>query len=196
MRPASLRALLLISPFLTTACDRPGDTGRTPPPGAAPSNSNVGAGPSREGVPTFEYGGTGGCSHFLMYRADADRTEVFVVSAEMDRLGIKPGTTTFDLAKAPKELSVTVEMFPRPQRHLHLCTDYLDPESDKPVIWAAVRGKMTVERFPADPRPEGGIPTFRVKVTVERSAFQDPFGHKVECPRAIVLDSTVGWVPG
>jgi hypothetical protein len=180
VRPTRLAAIVLV-PILALACNR---------------NSETGAGPPLGAMPTFEYGSTGGCSDFIVYTTNNGPTEVLVVSADVDRLGIKQGQTTFDLESAPKDLSVTIQLYPRPQKHLHLCTDFTDPESDKPVVWTAIRGKVTIERFAPDRRPEGAMSTFRVKVTVEDAVFQDLLGRSAKCPHQVVLDSTVGWVPG
>ncbi|HKA07503.1 MAG TPA: hypothetical protein VKD71_09615 [Gemmataceae bacterium] len=179
MRPPRLPALFVL--FLAMACNRPGETGSGSPLGA---------------MPTFEYESTGGCSNFIVYTTNKGPTEVLVVSADVDRLGIKQGRTTLDIESAPKDLSVTIQLYPRPQKHLHLCTDFTDPESDKSVVWTAVGGKIIIEKFAPDPRPEGTMPTFRVKVTVEDAVFHDVLGRSAKCPHAIVLDSTVGWVPG
>jgi hypothetical protein len=55
---------------------------------------------------------------------------------------------------------------------------------------------LTVERFAPGKPPDGARPTFRVKVAIEEAAFRDPSGRTVECPHPVVLDATVGWVPG
>jgi hypothetical protein len=174
-------AFLLLAPMGLIGCDRDGGTVPSPTGGA---------------VPTFEYTATSGCSDIIVYQTNHGPTETFVVSADSDQLGIKPGRSSFELASAPKDLSVTIRVYPRPQRHLHLCTDFTDPESDKPFVWTAVSGRVTIERFPPDPSPEGMSRTFRVKVTVEDAELTDMMGRRVKCPRPIILDTTVGWVPG
>lgn len=121
---------------------------------------------------------------------------MFVVWADADSIGIKEGVTEFDLMKSPKDLSVTIEVYPRPQKHLRHCQDFTDPESDKPTIWTAIGGRMQVQRFAPEKKAEAGPPNFRVKVTVSDAEFQDPSGRKAKCPDPVVLDTTVGWFAG
>jgi hypothetical protein len=173
------RISIILSTFAIAGCSPSGESG--PPPGAAP---------------TFEYElSTAGCARFTVYRTNTNQTEVFVVQGDLDKLGIPEGVKDFDLASAPAELSVTVDMYPKPQKHLHLCTDIWDADSDKPFTWTAVRGKVRIERFPPE-KNDGPMPTFRVKVTVTDAEFRDPLGHSAKCPHTIVLDSPVGWFAG
>jgi hypothetical protein len=185
MCPARLCILALGLLLLATGCDRSG--GGSGPIGPTPF------GPG----PTFDYpAGGSGCSDIHLYLANRDQSEVLIVWADAERLGIKEGLNTFDLATASKDLSVTVNVYPRPQKHLRLCQDFTDPESDEPVVWTGVRGKVTVERFPNDRDAEGRQHTYQARATIEGVEFRDPAGRAVQCPTAITIEATVGWVPG
>jgi hypothetical protein len=167
--------------FAIAGCGPTSESGGGSPPGAAP---------------TFVYEpSTAGCARFTVYRSNANQSEVFVVHGDLEKLGIEEGVKEFDMATAPTELSVTVDMYSRPQKHLRLCTDFTDPESDKPVTWTADRGKVRIERFPPKQK-DRPLPTFRVKVTVTDAEFRDPLGRSAKCPHTIVLDSPVGWFAG
>jgi hypothetical protein len=162
----------------------------------------VGCSPSGEScspagaAPTFEYqSSTSGCARFTVYRTNINRTEVFVVHSDLEKLGIQEGVKEFDLSSAPEHLSVTVDTYPKPQKHLLLCTDFTDPDSDSPFTWTAVRGTVRIERFPPE-KKDGAAPTFRVKVAVTDAEFRDPLGRSAKCPHTIVLDSPVGWFAG
>jgi quinol monooxygenase YgiN len=168
-------------------CERVNQTGST---------TSSGGGTAGEKSPSFEYAKTGGCARFHVYRTNQDQTEVFVVSADADNMRIKEGITEFDLATKPKGLTVTVESYPKPQKHLHHCQDFTDPESDKPEIWTAMSGRVSIERFPPEMKPEAGPPIFRVKVTVTDAEFQDASGRKAKCQKPVVLDTNVGWFAG
>jgi hypothetical protein len=146
--------------------------------------------------PTFSYDSTGGCSDLILYRTNKEQSEALVVTADTDKLGLKVGVTAVDLAATPNGLDVVVRVYYRPQKHLHLCTDFLDPNSDTPGVWTAIGGKLTIERFPADPKPEGMSQTYRAKATIENAEFRGPTGYSVKCPHTITLDATVGWYPG
>src|SRR5262245_32846849 len=163
MYRARLSALTLAL-LSVSACDRSGNAG----PGTiaqwptGTTTSDTSSGPE----PKFDYDSTNGCSDFIVYQTNKDRSEALVVIADDDKLGIKDGVTNLDLATARLDLSVKVRVYPRPQKHIHLCTDFLDPDSDEPIVWEAAEGKLTVERFPPDRKPEGKPKTYRVRLTL------------------------------
>jgi hypothetical protein len=153
--------------------------------------------------PTFEYVQTDGCGRFVVYATNQGPSEIFVVSGDLDSLGIpeEGRVLEFDLANAPlilgqKSMSVSVEVYPRPQKHLHHCQDFTDPDSDKPTTWTATSGRVEIQRFPSHKKEEGRLSTFRLKVTVTDAEFQDPAGRKAKCPHPVILDATVGWFAG
>src|SRR5262245_22433029 len=146
--------------------------------------------------PSFAYDATGGCSDLILYQTNTGQTEALVVTADTDMLGLKVGVTAFDLAAAPKDLDVAVRVFYRSQKHLNLCTDFLDPNSDTPGVWTAIAGKLTIERSSADPKSEGKSRTYRARATIENAEFRGPTGYSVKCPHTVTLDATVGWYPG
>jgi len=165
-------------------CDRPGKTGAGP----QPTGQTGGAGPS------FVYDDGGGCMYLFLFRNNKELSEALVVSA--DATGIKEGVNTFDLVAPPKNLSVQVNLYPRPQRRLRLCAA-VPPEEweDEPVVWKAISGRLTIERFPLDPQPKGQARTFRAKATIEGAVFRAPDGREAKTPHTLVLDGTVGWNP-
>jgi hypothetical protein len=175
--------VLLLAPFLAASCTRTGSTG----PGGEPAAGGR--------VPTFDYAGEGsGCADIHLFITNKDKSEVLAVWADADQLGIKEGVTTFNLAKSSEHLSVAVNLYPRSQKHLHFCQDFTDPESDKPVVWVAVKGTLTVERLPRD-KAEGGNRTYRARAKVENAEFREPGGRTAACPHSLTLEATVGWYP-
>src|SRR5262249_60330020 len=110
---------------LAMASKRPGETGPGSPLGA---------------MPTFEYESTGGCLNFLVYTTNKGPTEVLAVSADVDRLGIKQGRTTLYIDSAPKDLSVTIQLNPRAQKHLQLCPAFTHAQPEQSDVRTAVGG--------------------------------------------------------
>jgi hypothetical protein len=182
-RSATLFAVAIVLTLLSNACDRRTVVG----PGPLPSNIRP---------PTFDYQKTDGCGRFTVYRTNADQSEAFIVHADLDALAKDQLDRDLDLAVHLKTITVTVDMFPRPQKHLHLCTDFTHPDSDPPTTWTAFRGKVRIERFAPEKKKEVGPSTFRVKVTVTDAEFRSPEGHEGKCPHPIVLDAVVGWFAG
>ena len=187
-------AVLLVP---VSACNRSGNSGpgtiaQWPPGTSAPVPAPSPSSPD----PKFDYDTTNGCADIIVYRVNKERSEVLVVQADVDKIGAKVGVSTFSLPTALLGLSVRVKMYPRPQKHIHLCTDFFDPDSDYPDEWTATEGKLTIERFRPDSKPEGMSQTYRAKVTLEDAVFRGPTGRTVKCPHTITLDTTVGWYPG
>jgi hypothetical protein len=171
-------------PLLAAGCTRTGPTG--------PSGGPAAGGPAL----AFDYvEGGGGCADFQLFGPNKEKSEVLVVRVDAERLEIREGIKNFDLAKAPDGLTATVNVYPRAQKHLHICQDFTDPESDEPVVWTAVRGTLTVERFPRD-KAEGGNRTYRARVKLENAEFREPGGRTAACPHSLTLEATVGWYPG
>jgi hypothetical protein len=157
-----------------------------------------GGGPHSSGkTPTFDYEAASGCGRFHVYRTNKGSTEVFAVSGDLDELGLKEGVKEYDLEAAPKSVTVTVELYPKPQKHLHHCQDFTDPSSDKPEVWTATRGHVKIERFtPGKKDDRNPMPLFRVKVTVTDGEFRSPDGRTARCPHPVELDTQVGWFAG
>lgn len=152
--------------------------------------------PSGGPAPAFDYAeGSEGCGLFLVYRPNAAQSEAFVVHVDLDKVGLKEGAMTFDLSTPREGVSVTVEVYPRPQKMLHHCQDISDPDGDAPVVWTAVAGKLTVERLPPEKKGDGPA-TFRVKGSVEGAEFREPRGRTARCPQSIAFDAVVGWFAG
>jgi hypothetical protein len=184
------RKFILLVALLAAGCTPAGFTG--PAGGPAPAGGPVSGGRA----PVFDYAeGGGGCADLQLFSPNQDKSEVLVVWADADRLGIQEGVTTFDLSKASEHLTVTVNVYRRPQKHLHTCQDFTDPESDEPVVWTAVRGTLTVERFPRD-KAEGGNRIYRARVKLENAEFREPGGRTAVCPHPVTMEATVGWYPG
>jgi hypothetical protein len=176
--------VLLLVPLLAAGCTRTGSTG----PGGEPAAGGR--------APTFDYAGEGsGCADIHLFITNKDKSEVLAVWADANQLRIKEGVTSFDLVKSSEHLAVTANVYPRAQKHLHFCQDFTDPSSDEPVVWTAVRGTLTVERFPRD-KAEGGNRTYRARVKLEDAGFREPGGRTAACPHPVTLEATVGWYPG
>lgn len=160
---------------------------------ASCNRSGTPGGGSKSAEPTFAYDEGGGCAMAMLYRHNSEKSESLVVS--IDAGGIKEGVTTFNLAAPPANFSVRVNVYPRPQQHLPLCSNLRFERSDTPVAWTAIRGTLTLERFPRDPEPNGSTQTFRLKSTLEGAEFRSPDGRVAVCTRALILEATVGWNP-
>lgn len=139
--PGQLAASLVLA-AVVVGCDRSG------PPSGGPA-------------PAFDYAeGSSGCGQCVVFRPNATKTEAIVIHVDADKIGLKEGVMTFDLATPRDGVSVTVEVYPRPQKTLHHCQDFTDRDADPPVVWTAVGGKLTVERLPPEKkttaRPRSG----------------------------------------
>ena len=188
MQTPLLSGTVILLALLIAGCNTPDSPKSGPTTGTV---TNLGQ------APKFEYElSTGGCARFTVYRSNKENTEVLVVHGDLDKLGIREGVKELDVSSAPKGPSVTVDMYPRPQKHLHLCTDFTHPDSDTPTTWTAIRGKVRIERFPPEKKEGFGPHTFRVKVTVSDAVFRDADGREAKCPKPIVLDAVVGWFAG
>jgi hypothetical protein len=147
--------------------------------------------------PTFQYKGSGGCGDVTVYASNHDGTELLVVWADKEKLGVGALPKTFDLATMPEQaLSVSVDIYPRKPKNFPYCTDIYDPENENRVRWTARSGKVTITAAKPDAGAANPNRTYRAKVQLENADFEDEHGNRVICPQTITIEATVGWLPG
>jgi hypothetical protein len=160
------------------------------PPGGGSSSSG---GVSTTAPVSSFTGGTSGCRGLVAFRASADETQYLVVDADVDKLGLKPGATgTFDLAKAPDGLRVTVDVFDRAEAEAPYCTDYR-VDDQKPTTWVAEGGTV----FVTIQAPSTANGTYRASIRMKDVRLVGPQrGVAGSIPNAMLEDVLVGWLPG
>ena len=147
--------------------------------------------------PSFQYEDSDGCRDINIYASNHDGTELLVVWADKEKLGVGALPKTFDLAATPEQvLSVSVDIYPQKPKHFPYCTDIYDPENENRVRWTARSGKVTITAAKPDAGAANSNRTYRAKVELENAAFDDEHGNRVICPKTITIEATVGWLPG
>jgi hypothetical protein len=145
-------------------------------------------------VPEFRYVASHACSNVLAYTWNELRTEYFVVSADVIRLGITLGSTrTFDVASMGDHLKIHVDMYR--QRALDLyCSDVkVDQEL---TAWRATSGIVTIA-FPTNPDNDRSVlySDYRVVITVADLVLQGPGRQRVSVAGPITLTGRAGGNP-
>jgi hypothetical protein len=144
----------------------------------------------------FDGGKVGGCHDILVYKGSADNREFLVVWTDKTKIKLpEKGTETFDLAKPPAGLEVSIDLWETPSKYGPYCTDISEGERKK-TTWKATAGKVTITTHGLDVVPEGRSRTYKVTVKLDSVVFDDGAGHKVTLESETIADVGVGWVPG
>lgn len=153
---------------------------------------------------TFQYVKAGGCAHILVYGWNTNYTEVIVVTADRDKLGLKEGTTTLSLVDVRPGLEVKVEQYPRPVRDPDYCTDFRAHDDPQPIATLrAHAGTLTITlgkpgEVDASPGLRGLAQPFmyHATVTLRDLVFKKPDGTVLSIPAPITLKAIVGFFYG
>jgi hypothetical protein len=181
--------LLLTAPLLLCSC------ADVAPPANPPNNP-----PQQGGVraPTFQYvkKHEGGCHDLYLYKGSDDRREFLLVWADKKKLDLpEKGSKTFDLANAPKELKVTIDLWNRATERY--CNDFTTAGTKIEATWKAVKGKITITLHgPGEMLKEGGRILPRASVRLEGVVFDDGAGHQATLKEETLTEVPYGWIPG
>jgi len=144
--------------------------------------------------PAMTYVDADGCGHVHAYGWTADRTEALVVRIGARELGLTTQPATFDLTRAPVDISIEAHVFADPQRQFYFCSDVVMPKapgSIGPELWRAVAGTITVEVSP--PGIRARAPHLRrATLTLRNVVLQNAGGTRVTMPRPVTLTAIVG----
>jgi hypothetical protein len=154
----------------------------------------------------FAYVASDGCGNIELYGWSEDRTEVIVIRANREKLGLHVGANTVSIVSDQPDLEVVVDIYARTQDRLHdyYCNDVRLPEDESPIDKVrAISGTLLItlgERGKADPeqRKREGKPPFAYEatVTLREVVFRRPDGRSVSPHTPITLKALVGFVYG
>jgi hypothetical protein len=190
MRPV----LLVAAALLVNACSGSSAT-IDPPSGTSSSSGGTGTGTAPTAPPESAFRGTtGGCGNVIVYRANGDGTQLLVVKADKDKLGLEPlATQTFDLARAPDGLDVGVEVFAKAPPEPPYCTD-VGFTGAAPTRWTAEGGTISISLAPEGSATAG---PYRATVRLKDVRLVGPErGVAVSIPSAEIANVLVGWLAG
>lgn len=138
-------------------------------------------------------GATSGCRGLVPFRASGDDTQLRLVDADVVKLGLEVGKTrTFDLARAPDGLRVSVDVFAKAPAEAPYCTDYIG-DAQKPITWEAEAGTLYLSI--QAPASENG--TYRATIRMKDVRLVGPQrGVAGSIPNAVLENVLVGWLPG
>jgi len=149
-------------------------------------------GPTARVLPHFDYSTSGGCANVFMYRTSSDGLESVVVDVDRRSITLSATDTSFDLSKPPAGLRVWIDL--RPRKGLApYCTDVVDPAGPAPIVWRAVAGRVTVHVLATGGRLGE---TYSATALLKDVVFEDEQGHRLTQPEPILIEATVGWLPG
>ena len=142
--------------------------------------------------PEFAYDADSGCGALIATTRNRSSTEVLYIEVNQVRLGITQNTTTaLDLTQRREGVRVEIEMY-QSDKHNWRCGDVLRPDAQKPRIWTATGGRLSVEVCATNT----GSVEYPVTVELIEARFKDADGRVVNAPRPIRFSATVGTGPG
>ena len=144
--------------------------------------------------PALTYVDAEGCGHVHVYGWTADRAEALVVRIGARELGLTTQPATFDLTRAPVDISIEAHVFADPQRQFYFCSDVVMPRmpgSIGPETWRAVAGTITVELSPPGIRARSPH-LRRATLTLSNVVLQNAGGTRVTMSRPVRLTAIVG----
>jgi hypothetical protein len=134
----------------------------------------------------FNGAGSSGCGLFLLYRWNAQRTEVIVIEADQSGLRVDRGSKTFNLANVEEGLRVHLDVYDKAQANLDYCSDLKRPLSEnQPAVWLAQSGRITIE-------VNGRSGLRQATARLEDAVFRKPDGALVRLTGSTVIRATVG----
>jgi hypothetical protein len=154
----------------------------------------------------FAYIKSNGCANIVLYGWSEDLTEVIVVRADRDKLGLRVGENTVNIAPDRPGLEVVVDIYARTQPRLegYYCNDIRLPDDEPPrdkvraisgtlLITLGEPGKADPEQRKREANPRFG---YEATVTLRGVVFQRPDGTTVSPQTPITLKASVGFVYG
>jgi hypothetical protein len=132
-------------------------TSANPPPGP----------PGPRDRPQSSFAGAhAGCGDMFVYRASVDGTQYVTVSIDTRSLGLSVGQSdTIDLASAPANVRVSVDVYASPPTGATYCTHAGADTGPARTTWEAEAGTLTVELRP-DPAADSAAPSPRYRASV------------------------------
>jgi hypothetical protein len=144
-------------------------------------------------TPTLNYApvGGGGCGNVYLYALTSDRGEAIVVHADRQALQLSSAARSFEIARHPTSITLTVTMYSQPVRR-PACTDIIPiPAGREPQTWRAVSGRVTIEL--SRPGIRARNPELhRATIRIDDAEFIDSSGRRLRQTAPIVLSAVVG----
>jgi hypothetical protein len=188
MKPKHLPALLfLAAPLALCACT---DGPVLSPPPADQQKAAV-------RTPTFNFDKKqeGGCAAVLFYKLTADSKEALTIWANKKKLGLPDkGAKSFDLAGAPDDLRVQIDLWEKAPRFRRYCND-IGADTKIEATWKAKKGKLTITYH--GPAGEKNRPDlFKASARLEGVVFEDGKGNQATLQEETITEVLVGWYAG
>jgi len=149
-------------------------------------------------TPTFKYvkAGEGGCGHVHLFKESEDKREFLLIRADKKPLGLpEKGSKEFDLAKAPEELAVQIELWTTAPKFIPYCNCVRD-SSKLEATWKAKAGKITITLHDPLAGEEGPVKRYKASAKLERVVFEDDAGRKATLKEETITEVIVGWFAG
>jgi hypothetical protein len=140
-------------------------------------------------LPALTYGNSSGCGLIAVQGWSDDRLEAIYFQADAELVRLRATPQTFDIARQPVALQLTVHVFAHPVRSSPFCTDLVQTTGPSEQ-WRAIGGQMTIKLVPAV--DAAGSPKPRATIRLTGAVFVNAHGARVTQVQPIVLTATVG----
>jgi hypothetical protein len=133
-------------------------------------------------VPTLRFTQASGCGGLFLYAWNDDRSEVLTIRADRNAVKLPDGSTTVGVTAPGVTVHVEVS---GPRGNLPFCSDEQQSDTDRPVVWTAVAGKI---KFTLKRRPGAFVP---VSVAVDDLVIRSPDGAQAKQRRDIRFTAAI-----
>ena len=126
-----------------------------------------------------------------LYAVTSDRGEAIVVHVDRDALQLTTAARSFDIARNPTAITISVTMYSQPVRRPDACTDVGMLGASGKETWRAVAGRVTIEL--SQPGIRARNPRlYRATIRIDDAEFIDASGRRHRQASPIVLSAVVG----
>ena len=144
-------------------------------------------------APSLTYSDSDGCGLIAVQGWSDDRMEALHLQADAELLRLTATPQTFDIARQPVVLKLTVHVYAHPVRSSPFCTDHR-VETGPSEEWRAIGGQITIELVPSV--DAAGEPKPRATIRLTGAVFVNAQGARVTQAQPIVLTAGVGSFAG
>jgi hypothetical protein len=142
-------------------------------------------------LPSLNYGLSDGCGNFFVYAYTNDRAEAVAIRVDRGALQLSSAARSFELARHPEVIALTVHVYEGPMRGTMFCTDVGMSPGPVTETWRAVAGRVTIELSPPGVRAKRPS-MYRATIRIDGAEFIDSSGRRHRQTTPIVLSAVVG----
>lgn len=144
-------------------------------------------------IPSLDFPGKGsGCGNVILYKVSSSGTDVLVVEARKDLLGLSTTMGTFDILKHKGSLDIRLDVYDQQVPMHRYCNDVLVP-GPEPVVWTAIDGKATIVLS----RDSAAFnESYTATVVLTDVTFVGPLDQTLFLKETTFKEIVVGWLPG